>query len=98
MARQWLISDQHHVALMIEEVTAGEIADEGLVDRGLLEVEFVYLLGEREPGDGHLVLDRARLLLADLCREQVADDLLGFLLPLHGGGNDLVIGRVRWRP
>jgi len=94
MARQWLISDQHHVALMIEEVAAGEIADEGLVDWRLLEVELVDLLGEGEPGDGHLVLDRARLLLADLCREQVAHDLLRLVLALHRGRDDLVIGRL----
>jgi hypothetical protein len=72
--------------------TAGEIADEGLVDRGLLEGELVDLLGQREPGDRHLVLDRARLLLADLGIQQVADDLLRLMLALHGGGDDLVIG------
>ena len=59
-----------------------------------LEVELVDLLGEREPGDRHLVLDRAGLLLADLRREQVAHDLLGLVLALHGGGDDLVIGRL----
>jgi hypothetical protein len=31
--------DQHEVALMIEEVTGGQVADQGLVDLGRVEVE-----------------------------------------------------------
>jgi hypothetical protein len=66
--------------------------------RPTLEVELVDFLGERRLGDGHLVFDRARLLLADLGGQQVADDLLRLVLPLHGGGDDLVIRRVRAVP
>ena len=59
-------ADQHDVALLGEEVAAGEIADQRLVDRRAGEVEVVDVLGQRQLGDGELVLDRARLLLGDL--------------------------------
>ena len=39
-----------------------------------------------------LVFDRARLLFVDLGPEQVADDALRLVLPLDGGGHDLVEG------
>jgi hypothetical protein len=58
------------------------------------EVELVDLLGQRQLGDGHLVLDRARLFLADLGVQQIADDLMRLVLALHRGGDDLVIGRL----
>jgi hypothetical protein len=86
--------DQHDVALLLEEVSAGEVADQRLVHRRLHEGELVDLLGERQLGDGHLVFDRACLLLADLGAQQVADDLLRLVLALHGGGDDLVIRRL----
>ncbi len=59
-------ADQHDVALLREEAAAGEIADQRLVDRRAGEVEVVDVLGQRQLGDRELVLDRARLLLADL--------------------------------
>src|SRR5690606_35846520 len=65
-------ADQHDVALLLEEATAGEVADQRLVDRRGREVELLDLLGQRQPGDGQLVLDGARLLLADLGGEQVS--------------------------
>ena len=63
-----------------------------LVDRRALEGELVDVLGERQLGDGDLVLDRARLLLGDLGLEQVADDALRLVLALHRRGDDLVEG------
>src|SRR6266516_5718806 len=42
--------------------------------------------------NGELILDRARLLLADLGVEQIADDALGLVLAFDGGGHDLVVG------
>ena len=84
---------------------AGEIADQGLVDVGRLEVELLQLLGERQFGDGHLVFDRARrsawprtgggsrFTLADLGGEQIADDPVRLMLALHRGLDDLVVGR-----
>jgi hypothetical protein len=51
---------------------------ERLVDRRALELEVGEVLGERQLGDGELVLDRARLLLVDLGVEQITDDALGF--------------------
>jgi hypothetical protein len=48
------------------KLPAGEVAHQRLVDRRAGEVEVVDVLGQRQLGDGHLVLDRARLLLGDL--------------------------------
>ena len=86
-------ADQHEIALMIEEVSGGEVVDQGLIDLGRLEVELLDLLGQRQLGDGHLVFDRARLLLTDLCGQEVANDLLRLVLSLDRGGDDLVVGR-----
>jgi hypothetical protein len=86
-------ADQHEVTLMVEEASGGQVPDQGLVDLGRLEVELVDLLGQRQLGDGHLVLDRARLLLTDLGGQEVANDLLRFVLSLDRRGDDLVVGR-----
>jgi hypothetical protein len=48
-----------------------------------LKGELVDLLRQRQLGDGHLILDRTRLLLADLGGEQVTDDLLRLVLPVN---------------
>ena len=85
-------ADQHDVALLGEEAAAGEVAHQRLVDRRAVEVEVVDVLGQRQLGDGDLVLDRARLLLGDLGVEQIADDALRLVLALDGGGDDLVVG------
>src|SRR6476620_3456782 len=79
-------------ALRCDEATAGEIVHERLIDRRALELEVVEVLGERQLGDGKLVLDRARLLLVDLGVEQITDDALGFMLTFDGRGHDLVEG------
>ena len=55
----------------------GQIADQGLVHLGGLEVELFQFFGERQLGDGHLVFDGPCLFLSDLGGQQVADDLLG---------------------
>ena len=73
-------ADQHGVALLGDEAATGEVMHERLVDRRALELEVVEVLGERQLGDGELVLDRARLLLVDLGVEQITDDALGFVL------------------
>lgn len=86
-------ADQDQVALLLEEGAAREVAHQRLVDGRLREVERVDLLGERHPGDRHLVLDGARLLLAELSRHEVADDALRLVPAFHGGGNDLVAHR-----
>jgi len=67
-------ADQHGVALFGEKAAGRQVADQGLVDRRAGEVELVDVLGQRQLGDGQLVLDRARLLLGDLGAEQVAED------------------------
>ena len=85
-------ADQHEIALMIEEVSGGEVVDQGLIDLCGLEVELLDLLGQRQLGDGHLVFDRARLLLTDLGGQEVANDLLRFVLTLDRRGDDLVVG------
>ena len=75
-------ADQHQVALVIKEVAGGKITDQGLVDISGFEVELFQLLCQGQLGDGHLVFDRPRLLLPDLGGEQIADDLLRFMLRL----------------
>jgi hypothetical protein len=84
--------DQHDVALLGDEGAAGEIANEGLVDRRVLEGEVVDVLGERQLGDGELILDRARLLLRDLGAQKVADEALRLVFALERGRERLVIG------
>src|SRR5271155_4280992 len=65
---------------------------ERLVDRRAFELEVIEVLGERQLGDGELVLDRASLLLVDLRVEQITDNALRFMLTFDGGGHDLVEG------
>ena len=77
-----------------DEAAVGEIVDQRLVDGGAFELEVLKVLGERQFGDGELVLDRASLLLVDLGVEQVADNALGFVLALDGGRHDLVEGSL----
>ena len=71
---------------------AGEIAHQALVDRRAFELEAVDILGQRQLGDGQLVLDRACLLLGDLGLEQIAGEALRFMLAFERRGEDLVIG------
>jgi hypothetical protein len=78
-------ADQNGIALLGDEAAAGEIIDQGLVDRCALELEVLKVLGERQLGDRELIFDRASLLLVDLGVEQVADNALGFVLTLDGG-------------
>jgi len=78
--------------LLGDEAAAGEVVHERLVDRRALELEVGEVLGERQLGDGELVLDRARLLLVDLGVEQITDDALGFVLAFDGRGHDLIEG------
>jgi hypothetical protein len=87
-------ADQNDVALLDQEPAAGEIVHEGGVDRRAVEGEVAEVLGQRQPGDRHLVLDRARLLLGDLGLEQVADDPLRLVLALDRGGDDFVVSRL----
>lgn len=84
-------ADQNQVALMVEEVTSCQIADQGLVDVGGFEVELVDLFGQRQLGDGHLVFDRTRLLLSDLSMQQITNDLLWFMLAFDRCRDDLVV-------
>lgn len=85
-------ADEDDVSLMVEELPAGQIPGQCFVDRRALEDELVDFLGQRQLGDGHLVFDRTRLLLADLGVQQIADDLLRFVLTLHRRGDGLIVG------
>jgi hypothetical protein len=67
-------ADEHGVALLGEKGTASQVADEPLVDRRAGELEVVDILGQRQFGDGQLILDRARPLLGDLGGKQVTED------------------------
>jgi hypothetical protein len=83
-------ADQHDVALPGDEAATGEIAHQAFVDWRVLKREAVDILGERQLGDGQLVLDRARLLLRDLGLEQIAREALRFMPTFERGGEDLV--------
>ena len=48
-------ADEDNIALVRQEVAAGEIMNEGLVDRGSVEGEVGDILGERQLGDGDLI-------------------------------------------
>ena len=85
-------TDNHGVTLLGKEAAAGEIANEPFVDRRVLEGEVVDVLGERQLGDGELILDRPRLLLRDLGAQKVADEALRLVLALERCGERLVIG------
>jgi hypothetical protein len=43
-------ADQHGIALLGDEFAAGKLVDESLVDRRVLELEVVEVLGERQLG------------------------------------------------
>jgi hypothetical protein len=62
-------ADEDGVALIGNEGTGSEVADQCLVDGRIGEVEVFDVLGQRQLGDGELVLDGAGLLLCDLGRE-----------------------------
>ena len=69
-------TDQHGIALFGQKGAARQIADQHLIDWRAGEVEVPDVLGQRQLGNGQLVLDRARLLFGDLGAEQIADDPL----------------------
>ena len=92
---RWVLpvpADEDDVALVSQELAAGELAHEVLVDGGAGEGELGDVLGKGQLGDRDLVLDRARLLLGDLGLKEVADDLLWLVRPLYGDLDDLVEG------
>ncbi len=62
----WLIADYNDVALLFEEAATGKIPHQHLVNRRRFEVKLVNLLGQRQFRDRHLILNRFRLLFADL--------------------------------
>ena len=63
-----------------------------LVDRRAIEPEVVDILGQRQLGDGQLVLDRPRLLLGDLGPQQITDNARRLALALDAGCHHLVVG------
>ena len=86
--------DQHGVALLGEKGAARQIADLRLVDWRASKVEVVDVFGQRQFGNGQLVLDRARLLFGNLGGEQIADNARRLVPALDGGGHHLVISRT----
>jgi hypothetical protein len=63
-------TDEDGVALVGDEGSAGQLADQRLVDRRAIELEVLDVLSERQLGDGELVFDRPCLLLGNLGRER----------------------------
>ena len=87
-------TNQHEVALMIQEVTTDQVPDQGLIDGCVFKAELLQFLGQGQLGDGHLIFDGPRLLLANLGTEKITDNLLWFVLTFDGSGEDLVISRL----
>ena len=85
-------ADEDGVALLGEEGAGCQLAHQRLVDRRAVEPEVVDILGQRQLGDGQLVLDRPRLLLGDLGPQQIADDARRLALALDAGRHHLVVG------
>ena len=52
-------ADQHHIALVREEATAGQIPHQLGIDRRALEDELLDLLGRQQLGNAQLIADRA---------------------------------------
>src|SRR5947209_16655779 len=75
-------TDQNGIALLGNKPATGEIIDEGLVDGRTLELEVLKVLGERQLGNGELILDRAGLLLVDFGVESMANDTPGLVRAL----------------
>lgn len=70
---------------------AGQIAHQGLVDRGVIEGELLDLPGIGQLGGGDLVFDGPRFLLVDLGGQKISDDLAGFVLAAHSNRHEFVI-------
>ena len=92
----WLLpvsgpADRHDVARRIEEGTVRELAQQPLLDKALREVEAVEFLRRRQLGDRQLVLDRARLLVRNLRRQQRAEDPLRGMAAPGCVGEHLVV-------
>ena len=85
-------ADQDDVALAGKETARGEIPDQSFVDRRAGKLEGVDLARQRQLGRGHLILDRASMLLGDLGREQITENVLDGMLALEGVGDHLVVG------
>jgi hypothetical protein len=88
-------ADANSVALGFQEAAVIKVAHQDLVDRAGGEVELGQGLGQRQLGGPELVADGARLLLRDLGRQQIAQDLLGRALPLQAVAHGLVIDGFR---
>ena len=57
-----------------------------------MDVQVGQLLGERQLGERHLVVDRAGVLGRDLGLQQRRNDALDALAALRTGRDDLVVG------
>src|SRR5271155_2325684 len=87
-------ANQHDIALVSQKIAIEKIVNQRLVDRRAVEGEVADILGQRQSGERDLILDRAGLLLGNLGSQQIADDLLRFVLALHRRGDDLVERRL----
>jgi hypothetical protein len=85
-------ADEDGVALLGKEGAGCQLAYQGLVDRRAVKAEVVDILGQRQLGNGQLVLDRARLLFGDLGLQQIPDDVRRLALTLDAGRHHLVVG------
>src|SRR5512147_409062 len=85
-------TDEDSIALLGKESARCQLVHQCLVDRRAVESEVADILGERQLGDGQLVLDRPRLLLGNLGLEQITDNARRLVLTLDAGRHHLVVG------
>lgn len=75
------------MSMLGDEVAAGKIAHQPLINQRVSEGEVCDILGEWEPGDGHLIIDVASMLFRYLGLEQVTEKALRLMLRLSAVAN-----------
>jgi hypothetical protein len=58
--------NENDIALLRDEAAPSKIAHQCFVDGCAVKVEVVYVLRQRELGNGHLIFDGTRMLFGDL--------------------------------
>ena len=75
-------TDKDDVAAFVDEVAGIECPELLLVERQLIELEAIKILGYREAGLGHAIADRTGLSFTELNLKELLDNGLGGLAAL----------------